>query len=132
MAQSINTKVELTIKGTSFLGLTTYGTFLLGDKGFEFFNDRNVNDYVQIPWEEVDKVIASIMFKGKYIPRFAVRTKANGTFSFAAREPKKVLKVCEEHVGHNNVVASLTFFQTVKRGFAAYGTIIWNKFSKKK
>lgn len=34
-----------------------------------------MNDYIQIPWEEVDYVIASVMFKGKYIPRFAIQTK---------------------------------------------------------
>ena len=72
MAQSINTKVDLVISGTSYHGLNSYGKIMIGDKGFEFYNDRNVNDYIQIPWKEVDYVIASVMFKGKHIPRYAI------------------------------------------------------------
>ena len=79
MAQSINTKVDLVMNGTSYLGLNSYGKIMIGDKGFEFFNERNVDDYIQIPWEEVDYIIASVLFKGKKIPRFAVQTKKNGT-----------------------------------------------------
>ena len=54
MVQSLNTKVDLVMKGTSYHGLTTYGKIMVGDKGFEFYNDHNVQDYIQIPWEEVD------------------------------------------------------------------------------
>ena len=70
MAQSINTRVDVVVEATSYQGLTNYGKIMVGDKGFEFFNTRNVNDYIQIPWEEVDYVIASVMFKGKKIPRY--------------------------------------------------------------
>ena len=42
MVQSINTKVDLVIEGTSHMGLTDYGKIMIGDKGFEFFNDRDV------------------------------------------------------------------------------------------
>ena len=75
MAQSINTRVDVVVEATSYQGLTNYGKIMVGDKGFEFFNTRNVNDYIQIPWEEVDYVIASVMFKGKKIPRYAIQTK---------------------------------------------------------
>ena len=86
MAQSINTKVDLVIKATSYQGLNSYGKIMVGDKAFEYYNDRNVNDFIQIPWEEVDYVIASVMFKGKKIPRYAIQTKKNGTYSFASKE----------------------------------------------
>ena len=40
MAQSINTKVEYTGKGVSYLGVGgKVGKFLLGDRSFEFYND---------------------------------------------------------------------------------------------
>ena len=81
MAQSINTRVDVVVEATSYQGLTNYGKIMVGDKGFEFFNTRNVNDYIQIPWGEVDYVIASVMFKGKKIPRYAIQTKKNGTYS---------------------------------------------------
>ena len=73
----------------------------LETKGFEFFNTRNVNDYIQIPWEEVDYVIASVMFKGKKIPRYAIQTKKNGTFSFSSKEPKKVLRAINRYIPSN-------------------------------
>ena len=65
MVQSINTKVDLTIDATSYLGVADYGKIMIGDKGFEFFNNRDARKFVQIPWEEVDYVIASVVFKGK-------------------------------------------------------------------
>ena len=73
MAQSMNTKVDLVIKATSYQGLNSYGKIMVGDKAFEYYNDRNVNDFIQIPWEEVDYVVASVMFKGKKIPRYAIQ-----------------------------------------------------------
>ena len=50
MAQSINTRVDVVVEATSYQGLTNYGKIMVGDKGLEFFNTRNVNDYIQIPW----------------------------------------------------------------------------------
>lgn len=75
MVQSLNTKVDLVIDATAFTGLTDYGKIMIGDKGFEFYNDRDTRKYIQIPWEEVEYVIASVMFKGKWIPRYAIETK---------------------------------------------------------
>ena len=69
MVQSLNTKVDLTVKATSYLGLANYGEVMVGDKAFEFYNEKNIRDYIQIPWEEVNCVMASVMFKGKWIPR---------------------------------------------------------------
>lgn len=65
MAQSLNTKVDLVMKGTSYHGMNNYGNIMIGDKGFEYYNQRKLEDYIQIPWEEIDYVIASVMFRGK-------------------------------------------------------------------
>lgn len=124
MAQSMNTKVDLVIKATSYQGLNSYGKIMIGDKGFEYYNDRNVNDFIQIPWEEIDYVIASVMFKGKKIPRYAIQTKKNGTYSFASKEPKKVLRAINKYVPSDHMVRSLTFFDVLKRAFRS-------KFKKK-
>lgn len=63
MVQSINTKVDLVIDATSFTGLTDYGQIMIGDNGFEFYHARDRRKYIQIPWEEVDYVLASVMLK---------------------------------------------------------------------
>ena len=115
MVQSLNTKVDLVMKGTSYHGLTTYGKIMVGDKGFEFYNDHNVQDYIQIPWEEVDYVAASVMFKGKYIPRYAIQTKKNGAISFASKEPKKVLRAVNKYVPDDRMLRSLSAWDVIKR-----------------
>ncbi|MBO0437581.1 DUF956 family protein [Vagococcus fluvialis] len=116
MVQSLNTKVDLVEKATSFLGFTDYGKIMIGDKGFEFYDDRKAKNFIQIPWEEIDCVITSVMFKGKWIPRFAVKTKRDGTFTFSAKDPKKVLRGMREYIGSEKIVRSLSFFQVIKRG----------------
>ncbi|HEO8421824.1 DUF956 family protein [Niallia sp. FSL W8-0635] len=116
MVQSINTKVDLVINATSHTGISEYGKIMIGDKGFEFFNSRDARKFIQIPWEEVDYVIASIMFKGKWIPRYSIQTKKNGTYTFSSKEPKKVLRAIREYVDPKHMVQSLSFFDVIKRG----------------
>ncbi|MBP1917029.1 hypothetical protein J2Z23_004014 [Lederbergia galactosidilyticus] len=116
MVQSINTKIDLVIDATSHMGISEYGKIMIGDKGFEFYNDRDARKFIQIPWEEVDHVIASVMFKGKWIPRYAIKTKRSGTFSFSSKDPKKVLRTIREYVDPNHMVQSLSFFAVIKRG----------------
>lgn len=116
MVQSINTQVDLVIDATAFTGLTDYGKIMIGDRGFEFYHARDTRKFVQIPWEEIDYVIASVMFKGKWIPRYAIQTKKNGTYTFSSKEPKKVLRAIRKYVDPSRMVQSLSFFDVVKRG----------------
>lgn len=116
MIQSINTKVQLVVDGTSHLGLPEYGKIMIGDKGFEFYNSRDIRKFIQIPWEEVEYVIVSVVFKGKWIPRYAIQTKKNGTFTFSSKNPKKVLRTVRDYVHPDRIVRSLSFFDVVKRG----------------
>lgn len=115
VVQSLNTKVDLVMKATSFHAMNNYGKIMVGDKGFEFYNDQKIQDYIQIPWEEVDYVIASVLFRGKYIPRFAIRTKRSGNFTFAAKKPKEVLRAIGKYVPSDHMVRSLSFFDVLKR-----------------
>lgn len=116
MVQSINTKVDLVIDATAFTGLTDYGKIMIGDRGFEFYHARDTRKFIQIPWEEVDYVIASVMLKGKWIPRYAIQTKKNGTYTFSSKEPKKVLRAIKKYVDPSHMVQSLSFFDVIKRG----------------
>ena len=122
MVQSINSKVDLVIDATSYLGITDYGKIMIGNHGFEFFTDRYERKYIQIPWVDVDYVIASVMFKGNWIPRYAIQTKKNGTYTFASKHPKKVLRAIQEYVEPSHMVRSLTFTDVVKRGVVALFT----------
>ncbi len=117
MVQSINTKVDLVSDATSHMGISEYGKIMIGDKGFEFFNSRDARKFIQIPWDEVDFVTASVMFKGKWIPRYAVQTKRNGKYIFSSKEPKKVLRAIRNYVDPSHMVQSLSFFDVIKRGF---------------
>ncbi|WP_300262201.1 DUF956 family protein [Clostridium sp.] len=119
MVQSLNTKVDLVVDATSFAGLADYGQIMIGDKGFEFYNSNDYRKFIQIPWEEVDYVIASIMFKGKWIPRYAIKTKKNGTYSFSSKDTKKVLRTIRKYVDPSHIVRSLSFFDVVKREIKA-------------
>ncbi|MFS7260886.1 DUF956 family protein [Carnobacterium divergens] len=121
MVESINTKVDLVIDATAFTGLTDYGKIMIGNNGFEFYNARDTHKFIQIPWEEVDQVIASVMFKGKWIPRYAIKTKRNGTFTFSSKNPKKVLRAMREYVDPSHMVQSLSFFDVIKRAFKSMG-----------
>ncbi|WP_313468961.1 DUF956 family protein [Carnobacterium sp.] len=121
MVESINTKIDLVIDATAFTGLTDYGKIMIGDKGFEFYHSRDPRKYIQIPWEEVEQVIASVMFKGKWIPRYAIETKKSGTFTFSSKKPKKVLRAIREYVNPDHMVQSLSFFDVLKRAFKSIG-----------
>ncbi|EPC8411221.1 DUF956 family protein [Bacillus thuringiensis] len=121
MVQSINTKVDLVIDATAFTGLTDYGKIMVGDKGFEFYNSRDTRKFFQIPWEEVDYVIASVMFKGKWIPRYAIETKRNGIFTFSSKEPKEVLRAIRKYIDPGHMALSLSFFDVIKRGLKSLG-----------
>jgi len=115
MVQSLNTKVDLVIDATSFTGFTCYGKIMIGDKSFEFYNSHDSRKYIQIPWKEVNYVIASVLLKGKWIPRYAIQTKKNVTYTFSSKEAKKVLRAVRKYVEPNHMLQSLSFFGVVKR-----------------
>ena len=74
-----------------------------------------VNDYIQIPWEEVDYIAASVMRKGKSIPRFSIHTKKSGDFSFSTQEPKAVLRAINQYIPGDRMLRSLTFREVLTR-----------------
>lgn len=115
MAQSQNTKVDLATPATSFMGLSTYGNVMVGDRAFEFYNERNPEDYIQIPWSEVDYVSASVLF-GRFIPRFAIFTKENGSFSFSTKNNKATLRAVRAYVPADRMLRSPTFLNVITQG----------------
>lgn len=117
--KSLNTKVDLVTPGTSHIGMNSYGQIMVGDQAFEFYDERDPNNFVQIPWDEVSLVVASVYFKGKWIPRYGFQTKRSGLLNFSSKNPKKVLRAIRLHVAPDHIVRSLTFFQVLRRGLKA-------------
>ena len=80
----MNTKVLFTTKANSLSGMfgNKNGNILVGDKAFEFYNNRNPEDYIQIPWGEIVRVRAQIFLKDKYIRGFFIDTKSAGSYNF--------------------------------------------------
>jgi len=113
--QSINTKVDFVVSATSFMDLTAYGKIMIGDRGFEFYHGRDVRKYIQLPWEEIVRVQATVFFKGKWIPRFRVETKENGSFIFSTKQPKHVLGLIGEQIGKKNIVHALGMWDVLVR-----------------
>ena len=117
MAESMNKQVEFVCSATSFQGLHQYGKIMTGDKAFEFYDDRNVENYTQIPWEEITYIVADVAFGGKWLPRFEVQTKSAGNFRFSAgKDTKPLLRACREHVPADHLVRALSMTQKLSRG----------------
>ncbi|BDR60019.1 DUF956 family protein [Lactobacillus xylocopicola] len=117
MVESSNTNFDLTSSATWFRGVATYGKIMVGNKAFEFYNDRNPADYVQIPWAEVTYVVADVHFGGRYIPRFEVRTRKNGEFIFSARNNKEALRAIRKYVPADRMRRALGLWQKIKSRF---------------
>ena len=115
MVQSQNTKVDYTERASSLSGLTTYGDVMVGDRAFEFYNERNKEDFIQIPWDEVDYVAAEVL-PGKKIARFAIFTKENGHFDFSTRDNKATLRAMREHLPEELLQRSPSLLDVLKAG----------------
>ncbi len=114
MAQSLNSTVELTTTGVSYLGMGgKVGKFLLGNKGLEFYSNANVENYIQIPWENIEKIGANVS-RNKVSRHFEVFTD-KGKFLFASKDSGKILKVARQHIGNDKVVRMLTLVQVLMK-----------------
>lgn len=106
MVVSLNTKAYFKTKANSLTGSfgSKHGDILIGNKAFEFYNYRNPNDYIQIPWEQVELVRAQIYLRDKYIRGFFIDTTNSGTFNFVVKEAGKTLKIMRDFVGEEKIV----------------------------
>ena len=106
MVVSMNKKVIYTTKANSLTGSigNKHGDVLVGDKAFEFYNQRNPEDYIQIPWGEIERVRAQMFFRDKYIRGFFIDTKRAGSFNFIVKNSGKCLKEMREFIGNDKIV----------------------------
>ena len=84
---------------------------LVGDMAFEFYADANVEDYIQIPWKEIDQIGAIV--SGRKISRhFEIYTK-DSKFLFASKDSGKILKIARQHLGNDKIVKLPTLVQMI-------------------
>ena len=112
MAISMNSKVIFSTKANSLSGIfgNKNGNILIGNKAFEFYNARNPEDYIQIPWDEIEKVRAQLFFKDRYIRGFFIDTKNSGTYNFVVSEAGKSLKIMRDFIGNEKLSEVNLFF----------------------
>ncbi|MCU9533001.1 DUF956 family protein [Streptococcus sp. CSL10205-OR2] len=117
MVQSLNKTIFLKSSGVSYLGLGgKVGKFLIGDKAIEFYNDNNVGDYIQIPWENIDTIGANVF--GKKVSRHFEIFTDKGKFLFASKDSGKILKLAREQIGNEKIVKLPTLLQKIGSLFA--------------
>ena len=116
MVKSMNTKVIYTTKANSMTGSigNKHGDIMVGDKAFEFYNHRNPEDYMQIPWKEIERVRAQMFFRDRYIRGFFIDTKNSGSFNFIVKNAGKCLKEMRTFVGNDNIVRNKPLFSLKK------------------
>ena len=112
MAQSLNKTIEFHTTGVSYLGIGgKVGKFLIGETAFEFYPDMNVENFVQIPWKEIEQIGANV--SGRKISRhFEIYTKES-KFLFASKDSGKILKIAREHLGNDKIVKLPTLVQMI-------------------
>ena len=112
MAISKNTKVLFNTKANLLSGMigNKRGDILVGDRAFEFYNEKNPEDYLQIPWEGIIRVRAQLFFRDKYIRGFFVDTKSAGTFNFVVKNAGKTLKTMRDFLGNEKIVRNKPVF----------------------
>lgn len=113
MAQSRNKKVLLQTTGVSYLAALggKVGKFLIGETALEFYNDKNVEDYIQIPWSSIQQIGANVTSK-KISRHFEIFTN-QGKFLFASKDSGKILKIARQQLGDDKVVKLPTLIQKI-------------------
>ena len=123
MAQSQNSSVDLTLPATCLMGLTSQGNVMLGN---------NTQDYIQIPWTEIDYVAAEVLRGTKKIPRFVIFTKDGNKFTFSTRENKKTLRCMGTYIGEDKLLRSPDVLEVVGAGVKSIPHALGGLFHKDK
>ena len=116
MVESQNTKIDFKTKANYLGGLTSRGDLLVGNKAVEYYNEKNVRDFIQIPYTEIKMVTAAVIFNKK-ITRFAIHTKTSGDFIFNSPENKAILRAINKYLPDDKLRRSLTVWESIKRKF---------------
>ncbi len=116
MVQSLNTKVDYTGKAIFYLGFAQYGDIMIGDKAFEFFDERSAERNSQFPWPSILRVEGTVSRgKNPHVGKdFAIVLRNGKKVRFSSHETGKVLKLMREYLGNEKVVKAPNFFTAIK------------------
>ena len=114
MVESQNSKIDFKTKANYLGGLTSRGDLLVGNNAVEYYNEKNVRDFIQIPYTEIKMITASVIFNKK-ITRFAIHTKTSGDFIFNSPENKAILRAINKYLPDDKLRRSLTVWESIKR-----------------
>ena len=124
MIQSLNTKTSSPFQAIAYVCLgSVYGKLLIVDKSFEFFNDANIADAIQIPWDTIHHVEGVVTRQHKIRRQFVIVLKKQGNskrqnnLRFSSKDAGKVLKLIREHIGNDKVVKAPTLVSKIKKIF---------------
>ena len=81
----------------------------------EFYSDRNIEDYIQIPWSSVNQIGANV--SGRKVSRHFEIFTDQGKFLFASKDSGAILKIAREKLGNDKVVKLPTLIQTIGQKF---------------
>lgn len=105
---ALNTEIEFATKAKSFFNPIDpkQGLLIVGDKGVEF-QKVDGPGYIQIPWNEIIKVRADVIFK-KHIRGFFIDTKEY-SFNFLVQDARQTLIEMRKHLDPKIMVVNRNF-----------------------
>lgn len=117
MVKSLNTEMAHTTKGTWFREGPIYGNIMVGDKAFEFYNDTKLQDYVQIPWDEITYVIA--MSTSVVNSSHALKSELSkmDVSVLPSRKSRITLKEIQKRIPRESLRKAPSFIAVLKQGF---------------
>lgn len=120
-AQALNSKIEYATKAKSFYNPIDpkQGMLLIGDRGIEF-QQVDAPGFIQIPYEEILKVRADVIFK-KHIRGFFIDTK-DYSFNFLVQNAKPTLIEMRKHLDPKIMVVNRNFISKFFRKFKKKNT----------
>ena len=117
MVESINTRADFTTETVAYLGFPKYGQLMMGDKGMEFFSDRNVADNMTFPWNSILRVEGDISRSGKVRRQFYIVLQNQVKIRFSSKNAGKILSLFRNQLGDERVVRATSFLGTFTSAF---------------
>lgn len=116
MVESLNSRADFVTTSNWMSGgvMGRHGRILVGNKAFEFYNDRNPADFVQIPWGEIRQVRAIMLMKRGFIRGFFIDTKSAGTYHFVVSKAGQTLKAMRNYLAEEQLVRNKPIFSLAK------------------